>query len=75
MENKPKLGRKPKNTRNKIIVALREIAEVTNDPTFSFRNIGEAMNMQHPTVVEIYQNNKDSFSIKKYLKKPDEKGE
>lgn len=57
-----------KKIRNKIVVALKELGEVSGDADLSVRKIGSQLGISHGTVIQIINRDRKEYSIKKFLK-------
>lgn len=61
--------RQAKIPRNKMVVALRQICEVTKDRDLSYGNLSKVFDLDKATLHEIYERHKERHSIKHLIKK------
>lgn len=61
------MSRKKEN-RNKMVVILKEVGELTNDPDLSYRKIAEEFGTNHPTIQGIVRRDREKYTIKGKLK-------
>ncbi len=52
-----------KNTRNKLVVIARAIWDITKDPDFSFRKLGNAFEIKGETAHDVYVRSKGKYKL------------